>query len=537
MLTSSAERGGLLAAFLAVATTTLVAVAASPAQGNVDTWHTAWARSQAPTSSPPNLSNKTVRVMTRVTGGGSEVRVRLQNTFGRSASPEATPPLTVDAVTVALRSSGASLVAGSVRPLTFGGSGSTTIPSGGAVTSDPVPFQVGVGQDLAVSVHTPSSAEPPAHPFGTVTNFVGSGNVTADESAGPFTSTTTTIPIVAGVEVRGTAIAGTVVTIGGSVVDGVGSTANGYDAWPDVLGRRFLDEPAAQRRTVANAGVSGTAAAAACRTASGPAAEERLDRDVFALAGVSHLVVYAGTNDLGQATCTRDLLVAAYEHIARDARARGVRVVISTVTPRASYNDQQDAYREQVNAWVRAGGNCGGGCDGTVDFDAVIRDPGQPRRIDPALDSGDGIHPNAEGYRRMAMSIDMALFRTPEPQPAPAPVTPAVVPVAATPVFTPPPPPVATRKPRPQITLRSRKARSGYRITATVRSSATKRFRVTLRRSGKTVRRGRVTLRAGRGSISFAVPRRGRYAVAVTPLDGNASSATSRTLTVGRRGG
>src|SRR5687767_7772049 len=100
MLTSSTTGGGLFAAALAGATM-LLAVSASPAQAQgVDGWHTAWARSQAPTSSAPALSNQTVRVITRVTGGGSEVRVRLQNAFGNSATPGAPPPLTVNAATV-----------------------------------------------------------------------------------------------------------------------------------------------------------------------------------------------------------------------------------------------------------------------------------------------------------------------------------------------------------------------------------------------------------------------------------------------------
>ena len=488
----------------------LLAVAAAPAhtQGVVS-WHTAWARSQAPTSGAPALSDQTVRVVLRVTGGGSDVRVRLQNAFGKSATPDGTPPLTVDAATVGRRSSGAALVAGSTRPLTFAGQRAVTIASGAAVTSDPVPFQTVAGQDLAVSVHTPS-AVPPAHPFSAVTNYVsGAGDATADESGDRFTSTTATIPIVAAVDVRGTGIAGTVVTIGGSVVDGVGSTTNGFDAWPDLLAKRFLDEPATQRRTVANAGVAGTAAATACRTAGGPSAEERLDRDVFALAGVSHLIVYAGTNDLAQG-CTGDQIIAAFEHIVRDAHAHGVRVVISTVSPRAAYNDAQNAYRSQVNAWVRAGGDCGGGCDSTLDFDAVLRDPTQPNRIDPTLDAGDGIHPNPEGYRRMAASIDMAAFRTPEVLPP------------------------AVARPKPRIRLRARKAGTGFRITATVRSPATRRVRVTLRRSGRFLRRGNLNLRAGRGSIAFTVTRGGRYAATVAALDGKAGAATSHTLVLGR---
>ena len=41
----------------------------------------------------------------------------------------------------------------------------------------------------------------------------------------------------------------------------------------------------------------------------------------------------------------------------------------------------------------------------------MVRDPANPQRIDPAIDSGDGIHPNGEGYGRIAASIPLAALR------------------------------------------------------------------------------------------------------------------------------
>ena len=93
------------------------------------------------------------------------------------------------------------------------------------------------------------------------------------------------------------------------------------------------------------------------------------------------------------------------------AHARGVRVLISTITPRASFTPLQNAEREKVNAWVRRGGSCSGACDRSLDFDVVVRDPANHDRIDPALDSGDGIHPTGEGYRRIAASIPLSALR------------------------------------------------------------------------------------------------------------------------------
>jgi lysophospholipase L1-like esterase len=45
-----------------------------------------------------------------------------------------------------------------------------------------------------------------------------------------------------------------------------------------------------------------------------------------------------------------------------------------------------------------------------VDFDKATRDPSDPRRLAPNLDSGDHLHPSDAGYKAMADAIDLAIF-------------------------------------------------------------------------------------------------------------------------------
>jgi len=62
--------------------------------------------------------------------------------------------------------------------------------------------------------------------------------------------------------------------------------------------------------------------------------------------------------------------------------------------------------RQAVNDWIRRSQDF----DAVVDFDKVVRDPVHPGRLLPAYDSGDHLHPNADGLRAIADSIPLSLF-------------------------------------------------------------------------------------------------------------------------------
>lgn len=85
--------------------------------------------------SPLHFKDQTLRQITRVSVGGSRVRVVLSNSLG-------TAPLRIGAAQVALRDTGAGIIAGSNRVLTFGGIPQPLVPAGALMISDPVDLAV-----------------------------------------------------------------------------------------------------------------------------------------------------------------------------------------------------------------------------------------------------------------------------------------------------------------------------------------------------------------------------------------------------------
>jgi lysophospholipase L1-like esterase len=62
-----------------------------------------------------------------------------------------------------------------------------------------------------------------------------------------------------------------------------------------------------------------------------------------------------------------------------------------------------EAIRDTVNTWIRASHEF----DAVADFAHALTGTTDPDRLNPAYDSGDGIHPNDAGYQAMAQAINL----------------------------------------------------------------------------------------------------------------------------------
>ncbi len=368
-------------------------------------WVAAWATSQQGLSQT-KLGNATVRMIARVTVPGEGVRIRLDNTFGKE-------PLAIGHAMIDPRIRGAAVAAGMNKLLTFGGKGAVTIPAGGTIESDPVTMHVDAQQDLAVSLYVSGAdVQPSQHNNALVTSYVtdnGAGDRTASEDGMAFTGRTTSMYWLKAIDVRAAAATSSIVAFGDSITDGTCTTLDAHDRWEDVLGQRLsLQRPV--RRAVVNEGIGGntvTKAADYQPPLNSPAGVDRLERDVLSHPGVTHVVLFMGTNDIARGA-QASLVESGIKDIIARVRAKGIGIIGATIIPRhnAAWGEDKTKIRNEVNVWIRKGA----GFDAVLDFDRVVRDREQPNLIQAAYGCGDGIHPSPIGYYRMGRSVNLALF-------------------------------------------------------------------------------------------------------------------------------
>ncbi|WP_341676529.1 SGNH/GDSL hydrolase family protein [Niveibacterium sp. SC-1] len=363
-----------------------------------------------PTGVPAELQDVTVRQFLRISLGGTRVRLRFSNAYGKA-------PLRIDQVVLAAPArEGASALA---RTLRFGGATQVSIAPGASVLSDQVALPLAPLTRLVVSLHLPAStAVETFHWDGRDTAWIARGELPLASAVQDDAQRITARLVLQAVEVAGDAGSGAVAVIGDSITDGNGASVDASARWPDFLAERLAPHGLA----VINAGISG---GRLLRDGMGESALARLERDVLAQPGVRALIVLIGINDIAwpgtifdpqaQAPSVEALAVAYRELIGR-AHARGLRVIGATLlpfagalegTPLADYHDaRKDALRQAVNAWIRESG----AFDAVVDLDAVTRDPADPLRLRTEADSGDHLHPGDAGNRMMAEAIPLSLL-------------------------------------------------------------------------------------------------------------------------------
>jgi lysophospholipase L1-like esterase len=386
-------------------------------------WLGAWTASPSDGSSTQSvLADRTVRMALTPHVGGDRVRLHLSNRFGSA-------PVTLAHVTVAIRSAGGALRAGSLRDVPFAGRRAVTIPAGADVVSDPVALSFAPFTKLAVSVAVTGSVRGPTEHFTTrETNYLsaeGSGDHTRDPGAGAFTASTpvqsTGWYFLDGVDVTAAARYGAVATFGDSITDGFqgratplteDTTTIGMDErYPDFLARRLL--AAGRALSVLNTGISGNRLLEDGQIPQfGPRGLDRVGADVIRQSGVTDVIVLEGINDIGQTTgITAAQLIDGYRKLVTTLHAAHLRVLLGTLTPARgtvipSYGVSGESVRAPVNAWIRSQHVA----DGVVDFDAAVRDPADPARLRPADDGGDHLHLSATGYQAMAGAVPLGLL-------------------------------------------------------------------------------------------------------------------------------
>jgi lysophospholipase L1-like esterase len=349
----------------------------------------------------PALDNQTIVQVVRLSSGGRRLRIRLSNEFGDA-------PLDVGDVRVAPLRPDGTVDEQAARKVTFSGAARAVIPAHAPLVSDPIDLTVTPLSRLQIRVYLPG-------PTGPATAHFQAAAKSAISPPGDYTDRSFTPAQVTGmrlflseVDVQRDRRAPVVVAFGDSITDGVGSTDDADHRWPDFLAERLAPTGAA----VINAGIGGNQLLRDAGVAGwGQSGLARLDRDVLAVPGVTHLIVLEGINDISNDPApTAQALIAGYRQIIARAHAKGLKIILGSILPVKGswvFKPEKEALRQTVNAWILSQHEA----DGVVDFDAAVRNPDDPSSIRKELQSGDWIHPNDAGYRVMSEAVNLSLFK------------------------------------------------------------------------------------------------------------------------------
>lgn len=371
----------------------------------IGTWATAIQLTEPHNMPPdPGLKGNTLRQIVRVSAGGNQIKLRISNIFGDE-------PLIIKKVTVAKSIDSSRIDIKTIKYISFKGESGITLEAGQQIISDVVKFSLEKGSKMAISIYydkVPNKIT--GHPGSRTTSFILKGNHTQDISFEKSIKTDHWYTI-AGIDVLTGSENSSIAILGNSITDGRGSGINQQNRWPDILSKKLIGS--GKNIGVLNLGIGGNCV---LRGGLGPTVLDRFKRDILEQNGVKWLIILIGINDIGGLRKAEDApkltsdLIEAYSKMIDEAHNKGIKVYGCTILPFAkSFYDApfKQEVRDNINNWIRNSGKY----DAVIDFDAVMRNPEQTNTLLEALHTGDFLHPNEAGYKKMGESIDVNLFK------------------------------------------------------------------------------------------------------------------------------
>lgn len=370
-------------------------------------WVTVWGNATSVAERRPETYARAITLRYPVTCafGGKRVRLHFSNFCGTEA-------VTLSGVSLADALTQREIDETGAARVTFGGSESVTIPAGGEIVSDEIPFTVEKCSKIAVSIYLNDftlmrSAVVITGPLSG--GFFSLGDRTMSRGL-PLdtTRTTNTYYFLTGVDVFTEDNNRCVICYGDSITS---------QSWPDYLAKLCMDDPF-NRTAVVRRAASGTRILREYKCITyesyGLSGRNRFEREISSVSGADTVIIQQGINDIIHPVGTdvnpfrpmsdlptAEQLAGGIEYYISIAVKYGLKVLLGTLLPIYGWRTYAPFREELKNAFNRYLKNCKG-ADGVLDFEEILKSDENPCAFKPNYDSGDHLHPAEEAYVKMA---------------------------------------------------------------------------------------------------------------------------------------
>ena len=376
------------------------------------TYSTTWATSLfqlrffPPFLTPIDLTEKTLRQIIRVSSSANIMRLKLSNKYGTSG-------LEIKSINIAdSKSQGTGeIIKNTITPIQFRGEDGVIIPPGEEIYSDIFTYPLKSLSEVAISMYFGSVPDDSTgHDTAMTNSFIEEGNcvnkinISTDNKVARYY-------FISLLEIVSSLKKSCVVCFGDSITDGMGSKNDKHNRYPDFLATKLKLNEDTSYLSVVNEGISGNLI-----TTQGL---ERYSRDVLQIKGIKYILVLYGVNDLNFLDATYTDIISAYQTLITLAHDKNILIYGCTITPYGKtgiWTEAREKTRSAINNWIRTTKSEDGGFDAFFDFDKFIKDPDDETKMKEIYDSGDGIHPSPEGYKRMVQAIDDLSLFTKDPK-------------------------------------------------------------------------------------------------------------------------
>lgn len=152
----------------------------------------------------------------------------------------------------------------------------------------------------------------------------------------------------------------------------------------------------------------------------GKKAAERIYDEILCYEGISHCIIFLGTNDLIQYGSPDAFswekpelgeLCGAFANMAQELHRKNIKVIVFTVPAfgaASSGSRKKDALRKEFNSWLTDNASL---FDSVIDVSELISDKTDKYYTSAEFLGGDKMHINALGGEKIARAIDLEIFK------------------------------------------------------------------------------------------------------------------------------